>query len=51
MIRVACSVTAVGGTSYIPEVASNFSGGGFSDYVRLLFNPFLRVLANLTRWV
>ena len=35
MIRVAYSVTAVGGTYYIPETAANFSGGGFSDYVRL----------------
>ncbi|KAJ7098751.1 subtilisin-like protein [Mycena belliarum] len=25
-------VTSVGGTSGIPEVAANFSGGGFSDY-------------------
>ncbi|PCH42075.1 subtilisin-like protein [Wolfiporia cocos MD-104 SS10] len=25
-------VTAVGGTAYIPEVAANFSGGGFSNY-------------------
>ena len=27
------SVTAVGGTEYVPEVAVYFSGGGFSDYV------------------
>ncbi|KAJ6560453.1 tripeptidyl peptidase A [Mycena capillaripes] len=26
------AVTAVGGTMSIPEVAANFSGGGFSDY-------------------
>lgn len=29
------SVTAVGGTITIPEVAVSFSGGGFSDLVRL----------------
>jgi hypothetical protein len=28
------SVTVVGGTAYIPEVAADFSGGGFSNYVR-----------------
>ena len=28
-----CSVTAVGGTTGIPEVAADFSGGGFSNYV------------------
>jgi hypothetical protein len=28
------SVTAVGGTTHIPEVAVGFSGGGFSDIVR-----------------
>lgn len=27
------SVTAVGGTHLVPEVAVSFSGGGFSDYV------------------
>ena len=27
------SVTTVGGTHYIPEVAVGFSGGGFSNYV------------------
>ena len=27
------SVTAVGGTTGIPEVAAFFSGGGFSNYV------------------
>jgi hypothetical protein len=31
------SVTAVGGTFGIPEVAVNFSGGGFSNYVRCVF--------------
>ena len=34
-LRVANSVTVVGGTVSIPEVAVNFSGGGFSNYVRL----------------
>ncbi|KAH9162130.1 hypothetical protein EDB89DRAFT_2104352 [Lactarius sanguifluus] len=29
---MAHSVTAVGGTVHIPEVAASFSGGGFSDY-------------------
>ena len=28
-----CSVTTVGGTTGIPEVAASFSGGGFSNYV------------------
>ncbi|KAG2138056.1 peptidase S8/S53 domain-containing protein [Suillus bovinus] len=27
-----CSVTAVGGTVNIPEIAADFSGGGFSNY-------------------
>ena len=31
------SVTAVGATTQIPEIAANFSGGGFSNYVRLLY--------------
>jgi hypothetical protein len=31
------SVTAVGGTTHIPEVAAEFSGGGFSDIVRCTF--------------
>jgi hypothetical protein len=29
------SVTAVGGTISIPEVAAEFSGGGFSDVVSI----------------
>jgi len=45
-LRVAHSVTAVGGTVYIPEVAVDFSGGGFSNYVRLLFVPC--IFAHLT---
>lgn len=28
------SVTAVGGTIHVPEVAVSFSGGGFSNVVR-----------------
>lgn len=28
------SVTSVGGTTQIKEVAADFSGGGFSNYVR-----------------
>jgi hypothetical protein len=33
------SVTSVGGTANIPEVAVSrfFSGGGFSDYVKTIF--------------
>lgn len=33
-----CSVTAVGGTNHIPETAVSrfFSGGGFSNYVRIV---------------
>lgn len=31
------SVTTVGGTENIPEIAASFSAGGFSNYVR----PFL----------
>ena len=31
------SVTTVGATTQIPEIAANFSGGGFSNYVRLLY--------------
>lgn len=41
------SVTSVGGTSHIPEVAVStfFSGGGFSNYVRLrYFRSLLRPL-------
>jgi len=30
------SVTSVGGTTHIHEIAANLSGGGFSDYVRAL---------------
>lgn len=33
-MRLITSVTAVGGTHLIPEVAVGFSGGGFSNYVR-----------------
>lgn len=38
------SVTAVGGTSHVPEVAvsSFFSGGGFSNFVRQLFISSVR---------
>jgi hypothetical protein len=38
------SVTTVGGTQGIPEVAAPFSGGGFSNYVSL--NPLSLVLCN-----
>src|ERR1700755_2762736 len=38
------SVTTVGGTQGIPEVAAPFSGGGFSNYVSL--NRLLAVLCN-----
>jgi len=34
---IVISVTAVGGTEYVPEVAVYFSGGGFSDYVSALW--------------
>jgi hypothetical protein len=36
------SVTTVGGTTHIPEVAAGFSGGGFSDIVR--FTLFVLVV-------
>jgi hypothetical protein len=38
---LARSVTAVGGTTSVPEVAAEFSGGGFSNVVRFasLFWP------------
>lgn len=38
------SVTAVGGTREIPEIAANFSSGGFSNYVSLLSRLCIRVL-------
>jgi hypothetical protein len=38
------SVTTVGGTQGIPEIAAPFSGGGFSNYVSL--NPLSLILCN-----
>ena len=35
------SVTTVGATDQIIEIAADFSGGGFSNYVRLLLSPAL----------
>lgn len=43
LTRTMLSATAVGGTNDIPEVAVFFSGGGFSDYVRL-FPVFVSLL-------
>ncbi|SRR5258707_7910517 len=41
------SVTTVGGTESIPEVAAPFSGGGFSNYVSTSrMNSLLLVLCN-----
>lgn len=34
---VTSSVTAVGGTIHVPEVAVSFSGGGFSNTVHLSY--------------
>ena len=46
---LASSVTSVGGTQSIPEVAVSrfFSGGGFSDYVRLLHLSFFVFMVGL----
>jgi len=43
------SVTAVGGTTQVPEVAAEFSGGGFSDLVRSAFFCSWCVTTALTR--
>ena len=40
-------MTAVGGTTLIPEIAADLSGGGFSNYVRL-FSKIPCVLTYLT---
>ena len=48
-LGAAHSVTAVGGTTHIPEVAAYFSGGGFSDYVRYPF-PSVLVRARTRRF-
>ena len=43
LIELKCtSVTSVGGTIYIPEIAAPFSGGGFSNYVRSSARLLLR---------
>ena len=34
-------MTAVGGTTQVPEVAAGFSGGGFSNLVRSAFFSFV----------
>jgi hypothetical protein len=43
------SVTSVGGTTGIHEIAANFSGGGFSDYVRA-FGLTIYTSASLISW-
>jgi hypothetical protein len=42
-------VTTVGGTTQIPEVAADFSGGGFSEVVRFALFRFGSVTTTLTR--
>jgi len=42
-------VTAVGGTTQVPEVAADFSGGGFSDVVRFVLFRSWCVATVLTR--
>ena len=37
------SVTAVGGTIHVPEVAVDFSGGGFSNFVSIFLFMVIRV--------
>lgn len=38
-LKIVKSVTVVGGTVEVPEIAALFSGGGFSDYVSN-FDPY-----------
>jgi hypothetical protein len=42
-------VTAVGGTTQVPEVAADFSGGGFSDVVRFSLFRSWCITTTLTR--